>query len=143
MSGAVLLYDGTCGFCASSVQFVLRQERAGRTLRFASLQGETGQSVFRRHPELAGVDSLIWYEDGGGAAGDVVLVRSDGILAVARYLGGPWAALARVGRLVPRAVRDAMYDFVARNRYRIPGKARACLLPTPDERRRFLDFAGA
>jgi predicted DCC family thiol-disulfide oxidoreductase YuxK len=131
--GALLLYDGTCGFCAGSVQFVLRHEGARRTLRFASLDGETARSLHRVRPELAGVDSLIWYEPAEGR----VLIRSEAVLAVASYLGGAWRVLGALARVVPRAVRDAAYDLFARNRYRVAGRTEACLLPTPEQRARF------
>ena len=135
-TGAVLLYDGTCGFCAASVQFVLRHERRRRTLRFATLDGALGERARRARPALAGVDSVIWLE------GERVLVRSEAALAVADYLGGPWKALAALGRLVPRRLRDAAYDLIARNRYRIAGRVESCPLPTPEQRGRFLDLAG-
>ena len=133
-AGAVLLYDGTCGFCAASVQFVLRHERRRRTLRFATLDGTLGERARRAHPELAGVDSVIWLE------GERVLVRSEAALAVAAYLGGPWRALAALGRLVPRRLRDAAYDLIARNRYRIAGRVESCPVPTPDQRGRFVEL---
>lgn len=131
----VLLYDGTCGFCAESVQLVLRHDRR-RTLRFASLQGPFGRSVLERHPELEGVDSIVWVEPAG--AGERVLVRSDAALRIAGYLGG-WWRLARVGSAVPRVVRDAAYDTVARHRHRLLGSGPSCLIPSPDDRDRFLD----
>ena len=134
---AVLLYDGTCGFCAASVQFVLRHERRA-TLRFATLEGPLGEGARRSHPELAGVDSVVWVEPARGR----VLVRSDAALAVAAYLGGPWRALAALGRLVPRRLRDAVYDLIARNRYRIAGRVEACPVPTPEQRGRFIDGPG-
>jgi predicted DCC family thiol-disulfide oxidoreductase YuxK len=138
-AAAVLLYDGTCGFCAGSVQFVLRHERprGGRTLRFATLEGALGDGARQAHPELVGVDSVIWLEPGTGR----VLVRSEAALAVAAYLGGPWRLLAALGRLVPRRLRDAAYDLIARNRYRIAGRVDACPVPTPEQRGRFIDGA--
>jgi predicted DCC family thiol-disulfide oxidoreductase YuxK len=60
-SAAVLLYDGTCGFCATSVQWVLQRDRR-KTLCFAALQGETARPILARHPELANVDSVVWVE---------------------------------------------------------------------------------
>jgi predicted DCC family thiol-disulfide oxidoreductase YuxK len=125
----VLLYDGTCGFCARSVQFVLAHDRRG-TLRFGPLQGDFGRSLAAAHPELHDVDSVVWVD------GTAVKVRSDAALAVLDYLGGVWSALSALGRLVPRRLRDALYDATARRRFMLA--ARACLLPTPDERVRFL-----
>jgi predicted DCC family thiol-disulfide oxidoreductase YuxK len=135
----ILLYDGTCGFCARSVQFVLQREREPRTLRFAALEGALGSRVRGEHPSIAGVDSVVWYEPGADGRAARLLMRSDAALAVLASLGGVWRALASVGRLVPRTVRDAIYDFIARNRYRIAGRDTSCLLPTPEQRARFLD----
>ena len=136
-SGALLLYDGTCGFCAQSVQFVLRHEAASnRTLRFASLQSPTGVGVRARHPELDGVDSVIWYEPGT----DVVLVRSRAALRVLRYLGGIWRPLGALGSLVPRVIRDGVYDVIARHRHKLVRGRPVCVLPSPEQRDRFVDF---
>lgn len=134
---ALLLYDGTCGFCARSVQFVLRHESSRRWLRFASLQSPTGVEIRARHPELADVDSVIWYE---GGVSDRLLVRSAAALRVLRYLGGVWAALGMIGAAVPRVIRDAVYDFIARHRHQIVRGADACILPTAEQRARFVDF---
>jgi len=114
----LLLFDGDCAFCARSVQFILRRDRRG-TLCFASRTGVTARAIETRHPSLAGVDSLVWVDADGGA--ERVLVRSDAAFAVARYLGGPWAAMAAVGAVIPRPLRDAAYDMVARHRKRFGG----------------------
>lgn len=135
---AVLLYDGTCGFCAESVQLVLRHDRR-RTLRFAALQGEFGTAMRASHPELAHVDSIIWVERDADGRASRVLVRSDAALRVAEYLGG-WWRLAGAARLLPRPVRDAAYDFIARHRHRLLGGGPSCLVPSPEVRERFLDF---
>jgi predicted DCC family thiol-disulfide oxidoreductase YuxK len=135
---AVLLYDGSCGLCARSVQFVLRHERASHRLRFATLQGPHGTRALEAQPSLAGVDSVVWLERSGDGS-DRMLVRSDAVLAVLDYLGGGWKWLARLGRLVPRLSRDTIYRVVARYRYRAFGRDQSCLLPTPEQRRRFLD----
>jgi predicted DCC family thiol-disulfide oxidoreductase YuxK len=136
MRGPVLLYDGLCGLCDRTVQVVLRADRRG-VLRFAPLQGEFAARVFERHPEVRDVDSLILVEP-DGAGGECVRVRSDAALALARYMGGAWP-LARTLRIVPGPLRDAVYDLVARTRYRIFGRRDACRIPTPQERARFLD----
>lgn len=135
--GPVLLYDGTCGFCARSVQFVLSHERPGGTLRFARLEGPLGTALRSRHAELAAIDSVLWYEPATTSSPEQLLWRSGGALRVARYLGGVWALLASLGALVPRPLRDAVYDWIARHRHELA--ADACLLPTPEQRARFLD----
>ena len=131
----LLLYDGNCGFCASSVQWVLRRDRQG-TLRFAALQGETARPILARHPELAGVDSVVWVVDAGGA-GERVQVRSTAAIAVAWYLGGLWGLLGTIAVGIPRGLRDWGYDLVAKHRHTLISDP-ACLLPTPAERARFL-----
>jgi predicted DCC family thiol-disulfide oxidoreductase YuxK len=136
--GPVLLYDGACGFCSALVQTVLRRDRR-RTLRFAALQGAYARGLIARHPELAGVDSLVWAET--SARGERVLVRSEAGLRLARYLAGPWH-LALAVRLVPRALRDSAYDLVARHRHVLHGPSDTCFVPPPDVRERFLDLEG-
>jgi predicted DCC family thiol-disulfide oxidoreductase YuxK len=136
----VLLYDGTCGFCAESVQLVLRHDRR-RTLRFAALQGAFGAAILARYPELGRVDSIVWVEPAVEGHAERVLVRSDAALRVAGYLGG-WFGLARVARLIPGALRDRVYDLVARHRHRLLGTAPSCLIPAPEVRDRFLDPTG-
>lgn len=133
--GPVLLYDGACGFCGATVRFVLRRDRRS-ALRFAPLQGAFAAGVAARHPALAFADSIVWVEAAEGARAERVLLRSDAVLRVARYLGGPWALLG-VARVIPRALRDAAYGFVARHRHRLAGDA--CVVPGPGERGRFLD----
>ncbi|MEO7334454.1 MAG: DCC1-like thiol-disulfide oxidoreductase family protein [Gemmatimonadota bacterium] len=138
----LLLYDGTCGFCASSVQWVLRRDRRG-TLRFAALQGETARPILARHPELANVDSVVWVEGSPEAheaqkALEVVRVRSAAALAVGRYLGGGWSVVARLAALIPRVLRDPLYDLIARHRHKLTRNGPECLVPSPNERVRFL-----
>jgi predicted DCC family thiol-disulfide oxidoreductase YuxK len=140
---AVLLYDGTCGFCASSVQFVLQHERHTRTLRFASLQSAAGTAIRARYPELKVVDSVIWYESGAAHGDERVLTRSSAVLRVLAYLGGAWHMLAVVGTIVPRPVLDAVYDFVARHRHQISHGEAACLVPSAEQRSRFIDIDAA
>ena len=131
----VLLYDGTCGFCAESVQLVLRHDRRG-TLRFASLDGTFGRAVLARHPELARVDSMVWLDPARDHTPERLFTRSSAALRVARYLGGFWR-LATVVGLMPRPVRDALYDLLARHRHQLTRGGRQCLVPTPDQRARF------
>ena len=136
-SEPVLLYDGQCGFCNKSVQYILRHDKQN-TMFFAALQSEYGKSILTRHPELKGIDSLVFVEPLGFAYLEQVFVRSDAALHVAAYLGGPWR-LALAAYIIPRTVRDYLYDQFAKRRYRWFGKFDACLLPAPEVRARFLD----
>jgi predicted DCC family thiol-disulfide oxidoreductase YuxK len=137
---ALLLYDGSCGFCARSVQFVLRHEARRRTLRFAALDSAIGLEVRGRHPAIEGVDSVVWVEPSDASGGpERVLVRSAAVLRVLRYLGGVWGALAGLATVVPRTLADWVYDFIARHRHQLTRGGPACLIPTPDQRSRFID----
>ena len=134
----VLLYDGECGLCARSVQFILSQESPARraALRFAPLQGAYGAKVRARHPELASIDSVAWYEPTGGHPSRL-RVRSDAALATMTHLGGEWGAFSAIAHFIPKPIRDAVYDAIARRRFRLV--ARSCLLPSVQDRQRFLD----
>jgi predicted DCC family thiol-disulfide oxidoreductase YuxK len=132
----VLLYDGTCGFCNASVQFIIARDRR-RTMRFAPLQSDIGQQVIERHPELKGVDSVVYVDAIGDGAREAVSVRSTAALAVCRYLGAPWS-WAGIARIVPARLRDLGYDLFARHRYRFFGRHEACMLPPRDVRDRFI-----
>ena len=133
--GPILVYDGDCGFCARSVQFVLQNDRRG-VVRFAAREGAAGIAVRGRHPHLKTVESLLWVEMRDGR--EVVSVYSDAVLKTARYLGGIYGVLATLGAIVPRFLRDPVYNLIARMRKRIMGGAAACHLPAPSELARML-----
>ena len=134
----VMLYDGVCGFCSQSVQMIIKLDKAG-IIRFAPLQGEFGQRAKIRHPEIENVDSVIVLEkDANGV--ERTFVRSDAILRIAKHLGGFWRFLG-IGYLIPRQVRDFLYDQFARNRYKVFGKYESCMIPSPEIRARFIDIA--
>ena len=135
-SPAVLLYDGTCGFCDGAVKFVLRVDRRGE-LRFAALDSAFGVAVLDRHPALASIDSVVYVEDPEGED-ERVTVRSEAALRVARYLGGPWRVLGAIAGLIPAPIRDWLYDRFAAIRYRVFGRVDSCALPPPEVRARFL-----
>ncbi|MGA2231066.1 MAG: DCC1-like thiol-disulfide oxidoreductase family protein [Tepidisphaeraceae bacterium] len=133
----ILFYDGTCGFCSRSVQFILRHEGSNHSLHFAALQGPTAAALRQRHPELASLDSMVWYEPASSNHRELLFVRSAAGIAAMAYLGRAWCLLALIVWAVPRPIRDAVYDAVARNRHRLsPGN---CLVPSPQHRSRFID----
>lgn len=129
----VVLFDGVCNLCNSSVQFIIDRDPAA-TLRFASLQSEAAAALLRRHglPPIEGdPDSILLVEDG------TVYSHSSAALRIARRLSGAWKALY-VFMVIPRPLRDLVYRFIARNRYRWFGKSEMCRVPTPELRSRFL-----
>ena len=137
-AGPILFYDGVCGLCNTLVQFLLRHDKHGR-LRFASLQSDFAEKVLRRHGfDPKDLDTLHVVEN-YEQSDERLLQRSDAVLRAGRELGGHWSVLAAIAKIVPRSLRDIAYRFVAQNRYRVFGKYETCMLPDPDQRRRFLD----
>lgn len=127
----LLLFDGVCNLCNGLVRFVIRHDRRER-FRFAPLQSGLGKALLQRHGLAhGGPDSLVYLRKGR------LHHRSAAALHAARDLGGVWA-LAYGLMLLPRPLRDAAYDLVARHRYRWFGRRDACMVPTPDLRSRFL-----
>ncbi len=132
----LVLFDGVCGFCNASVQFLLRHDPSGM-FRFAPLQGEVARAVLAKHGKNPQDLDTVYVIEGYGTAEERVMSRSRAALHCASKLGWPWK-LAAIGRVVPAAVMDVAYDLIARYRYRIFGKRDACMMPDPAMRERFL-----
>jgi predicted DCC family thiol-disulfide oxidoreductase YuxK len=126
-------YDGHCGLCHRAVRFVLAEDREGNEFRFAPLQGETFQRLVPPEQRAGLPDSIVVRREDG-----VLLARSDAFIYILRRLGGGWGALAAILRVIPRPVRDAVYDLVARIRYRVFGRRDdLCPIVPADLRARF------
>jgi predicted DCC family thiol-disulfide oxidoreductase YuxK len=131
--GPIVFFDGVCDLCNGVVQFILDRD-PHESFTFAPLQSEAaGRLLTARGITLdrEALDSVILVE------GDEVYLRSDAALRIARRLSAPWPA-AFVFIVVPRFVRDAVYTWVARNRYRWFGRSEQCRVPNPELRARFL-----
>ena len=127
----VLLFDGICNLCNGTVQFLLRIDRR-KKLFFSSLQSDTGQRILQAyHFSGPPLQTVVF------CSGPRYFTHSNAILEVCRVLGFPWSLLY-LFKAVPRPLRDLLYRWVARNRYRWFGKKESCLLPTPALRQRFL-----
>lgn len=128
---ATVVFDGVCVLCSGWVRFLLKRDPA-RRFRFAAMQSNTGRALLTRH----GIDPddpvTFLLVDEGGAFTD-----STAVLRIVMRLGGVWR-LAGAFYAVPRALRDGLYRFVARRRYRWFGKRESCFVPTPETRDRFL-----
>ena len=133
----LVLYDGVCGLCDHSVQLLLEEDR-GQVLTFAANQGETRSEIERRR-ELPPADATLVLLRDYGTPEERLFERSSAPLEIARLVGGWLGVLALVGRWVPKALRDRVYDFVARHRYQWFGKFDTCRLPSPQTRARFLN----
>ena len=127
----VIVFDAQCVLCSANAQFVLKHDRREH-FRLASMQGEVGAGLYRRFGiDPTDPDSIILVD------GDAVKRDSDAVLAIYAGLGWPWRA-ATAFRLVPRFLRDPVYRWIARNRYRLFGRRETCWLPTPEQARRVL-----
>ena len=136
-TGPIVLYDGVCGLCNRVTQFLLKHDRKD-LLRYAALQSDFAGKILRRHradPTELDTVCVVLNVD---TPEEKLLVRSDAVLYLGRALGGIWAILAW-SRLIPRPVRDWVYNLVAANRYRVFGKYETCMLPEPRHRNKFLD----
>ena len=134
----IVLYDGVCGLCNRLVKFILKRDTRDR-FRFASLQSHFSETLLLRHGANShDLDTFYLVKD-YGTPDERVLMRSDAILDVLKTLGGIWK-LAVAGRILPKALRDAMYRVVARNRYQVFGRHESCMLPSPQHRQKFLDL---
>jgi predicted DCC family thiol-disulfide oxidoreductase YuxK len=128
-----LFYDGHCGLCHRAVKFVLKHDRSGRAFRFAPLQGETFAARVPAERRAGLPDSIVVLTDDGS-----LLVRSAAFLHILRRLGGGWVAVASVLGVIPRGLRDFVYDLVARIRYRVFGRRDdVCPIVPPELRARF------
>ena len=128
----ILLFDGVCNLCNGFVQWVIRRDPEDH-FRFAALQSETGRRLLAEAGmPVDALSTVVLYEEGR------FYTHSEAALRVWRRLGGAWSWLYAL-RVVPRSLRDAVYHWVARNRYRWFGRRTACMIPTPGLRARFLD----
>lgn len=136
MTARLVLYDGQCGFCDATVQWLLDKDREGK-LHFAPLDGPTAAGVRARHPRMpTGLDSLVYVEvDRSGR--ERVYWYSRAVFAICGQLPLPWR-LARALLVIPQFLSDLGYRMFARIRYRIWGRLDACRIPRPEERARFL-----
>ncbi|MDZ7628067.1 MAG: DCC1-like thiol-disulfide oxidoreductase family protein [Parvularculaceae bacterium] len=133
----LLIFDGKCVLCSRGVQWMLRRDPGGAT-RFAAIQEDISRALYAHYDlDAEEFDTFMVLKDGRP------YLRWAGVLAAARTLPAPWKWLGQAGRLAPRFIGDALYDFVQRNRLAWFGARDACFAPTAKERRRFLAADGA
>ena len=127
---AIVLFDGYCNLCNGSVDFIIKNEKHNQ-LKFASLQSEIAQSVLKEwKTDLTG-DSVLVLAEGK------LLTFSDAAIFISKHLRFPFSMI-QYGRFIPRFIRDAIYKWIAKNRYRWFGKKDTCRLPTEAEKSKFL-----
>lgn len=128
---AIVLFDGVCNLCNKSVQFILKRDK-NAYFHFAALQSEEGQARLKElQRDRASFNSIVLMEKGQ------VYEKSTAALRIARRLGGAWPLLYGF-IVVPKFIRDAVYGWIAKNRYRWFGKKDRCMMPKPEWKERFL-----
>ena len=127
----VILFDGVCNFCNSAVNFTLKRNTKAN-IRFAPMQSEAGQKLLQQYTlPVDDMQSFIFIENG------IVYKQSTAGLKVCRHLRGFWP-MCYVFMIVPKFIRDGIYNWIAKNRYKWFGVKQACMIPTPEVRSRFL-----
>ena len=125
----IIFFDGVCPVCNGFVDYVLKKD-SKNYFQFSSLQSEFTKSHLAL--QYQGLDTVILMEN------EQVYLRSTAVLRILLQLGGHWTALAIFASVIPRVVRDMIYDLVAKNRYRVFGKYETCRIPTAEEKARFI-----
>lgn len=129
----IIFFDGVCSLCNSTVDFVMDRDRSG-SIKFSSLQSDFAKQFLAQYDvDTEQLLSVIMYRDGK------VYFKSRAAMEIGRQMGGIWRVLAYLGFILPPFIRDALYDWVAKNRYKWFGKRETCRMPTPNERDRFLE----
>src|SRR5687768_16318256 len=129
---SIILFDGICNVCNGAVQFIVKRDKKNH-FRFASLQSPEGQKLLAQHElPVNDFNSFVLVENG------IVYTRSLAALKIAKYLSGLWSLLYGF-IIVPKFIRDSIYDLFAKNRYKWFGKKDSCMIPTPEIMAKFLN----
>ena len=129
----LILFDGVCNLCNSSVQYVIKHDKKQRFM-FTALQSETGKKIIKHfNIDTRKVDSIILYTPEKG-----ITYKSTAALKVAAQLGFPTNILS-IFLIIPSFISNWVYDVIAKNRYKWYGKKEACMIPTPELKSKFLD----
>ena len=129
----IILFDGVCNLCDASVQFIIKHDK-NDAFRFVAIQSELGQNIIKYLGiDTSKTDSIILYEPG-----IAYYFKAEAALNIAKELNS-WHSILYVFIHVPNFIKNGIYDFIAKNRYKWYGKKEACLIPTPELKAKFLD----
>jgi len=131
MNHKIILFDGVCNLCNHTVNYLIKRDRKDR-FRFAAFQDEAGKRLIAKfNIDRSKTDSIVLIDD------DKVYVRSTAALRISRNLGGGYPLFYGL-MIIPNFIRNWVYDYVARNRYKWFGKKDSCMIPAPELRSKFL-----
>lgn len=130
----IILFDGVCNLCSATVRFIINRDKAA-LFRFAAIQSETGQRILKQYmnkiEEEKGITSIYYIRE------KKCFRKSEAVLYILKDLGKGWQLLFPL-IYIPSLVRDSLYVFISRNRYKLFGKKKICMVPTPDIKNRFI-----
>lgn len=125
----IILFDGVCNLCNHTVTFIIKRDPSS-LFSFTSIQGDAGKSIIDKY-QIPNVDSVILIKK------EKYYIHSDAVLEICLHLGKAWKLLYFL-KVIPKFIRDPLYHFIAKNRYRWFGKQESCMLPTAELKKRFL-----
>ena len=127
----IILFDGVCNFCDHSVQFIIKRDKHA-FYKFASIQSDVGKELIKKHKVPIDIDSLILIEH------NTCYYKSTAALRICKHLKGGWKLLTCL-LIFPKPIRDYFYEIIAKNRYKWFGKKESCMIPTSEDRVRFIE----
>lgn len=127
----IIIFDGVCGFCDASIQFILDQ-KPSKEVRFVSFQSETGQQLMGQFGIEINLDTIILIENG------IISQKSKAFLSILKHVESPYRFVSYL-TVIPSVISNVFYDIIAKYRYKIMGKVEQCRLLTPTERQFFLE----
>ncbi|MBT9189326.1 DCC1-like thiol-disulfide oxidoreductase family protein [Zobellia russellii] len=131
-SKQIILFDGVCNLCNGAVQFIIKRDEKD-VFRYAALQSDLGKQLMsERNIDASQIDSIILIDPGVA-----FYIKSDAALEIGKQLSG-YGVISSVLLWIPSSIRNIVYDFIARNRYKWYGKKEECMIPTPELKAKFL-----
>jgi predicted DCC family thiol-disulfide oxidoreductase YuxK len=128
----IILFDGVCNLCDATVQFIIKHDK-NDLFRFAAIQSEIGQQIVQHiGVDITKTDSILLYEPG-----HAYYYKAEAALMIAKGLGGIYSLMG-IFSVLPKALSNSIYDYVARNRYKWYGKKQDCMIPTPEMKVKFI-----
>jgi predicted DCC family thiol-disulfide oxidoreductase YuxK len=127
----IIVFDGVCNFCNRIVQIIIRHDPSAQ-IHFAAQQSEAGERLIRDYKVSTSTTSVIFIKNG------LVYEQSDAVIEIAKLLKG-LPSIFKYGIIIPRFLRNAIYNFIAANRYAIFGKQDQCMVPKEEDKKRFLN----
>ena len=128
----IILFDGVCNLCSSAVQYVIEHDKKD-VFRFTALQSDLGQDILKHIGiDAKQIDSIVMYDPGVA-----YYYKSTAAIEIAKHFGGVFH-MGTIFKIVPRFLRDGIYDYIARNRYKWYGKKESCMIPTPELKSKFI-----